>query len=81
MKGLSILTIQASMNQLAVDSGPGWAMFHIETPIGDTLQVTYTMPNKVRAEWLVWSDVKQDWIGVRVAWTSVKHLVPATLFS
>ena len=71
------MTKLLSKDQIAVDSAPSFAVFHIETPIDTTLRVTIRhSQDTVRAEWLLWNDVKQDWIGVRVPWSDVKHLVP-----
>jgi hypothetical protein len=73
-----------SLDQVAVESGPGWATWNLDVREGTgVLQVTLykggKRDGKARCYWLDWDEAAQDWTGERVKIKDVRHLIPARL--
>ena len=69
----------ANANQIPVYSDGHLITWHFETD--DGILAFSLDDGNPSAEWIDWDDDADDWIGKPVAVGTIKHLIPATLYS
>jgi hypothetical protein len=71
-----------SIQQIPSSHGNGETTWNIEDKWGDNYVITRNWnTGKFSAEYIDWSEEKQDWVGVSVKMSDIKHLLPEALYS